>query len=355
MTHQGLLVVSSPNKRYYGESRGNTGANPYHEHEFEPEEFERELARVFSNVRLMLQNRAESFAFHSPKLIWPAEARIDGNGGKPEDAHFLIALCSFGPLPEPRSFVYVPRAANVLREREQHIQLLEQSLAESRNDRDTLLALHRALNEEVEARNRWAQQLNDDLQATRQRVAQLQDEVAKLTEGYEKKIAELEEANRAKTAWALDTEARLMKELLARGEELVKCVGLLDAAEATVVERTEWAQRVESQRAQLAGQARDGTLLPLGEAGPERRARPRNRAALRSRTSEKAPHHCLAADQVASAPAALALSADRCGARHGDRGLGRRFGRPATPRTLAAGLEHSGQRCHSQLERPGPA
>ena len=46
----------------------------------------------------------------------------------PPDAHFLIGLCSFGPLPDPTSFVYVPNAANLLREREQHVQLLEQQL-----------------------------------------------------------------------------------------------------------------------------------------------------------------------------------------------------------------------------------
>ncbi len=258
LTHQGLFVVSSPNKRYYAESRATSGANPYHEHEFEPDEFTSELERVFSNVRLLVENRAESIAFHSPKMIWPAEARIDGGGGKAEEAHFLIGLCSFGPLPEPRAFVYVPKAANLLREREQHIQLLNEELqrtktwlTETQGERDQLLSLHRALKNELEARNRWADELDTQLKATGQRVVKLQEELASLAAGYEAKLGELEAENRAKTAWALETEARLAEELTARGKELAECVRLLDAAEATVVERTEWAQRLEKERNEL--------------------------------------------------------------------------------------------------------
>jgi SAM-dependent methyltransferase len=259
LTHQGLFVVSSPNKSYYAESRAATGANPYHQHEFEPAEFVSELERVFSNVRLMLQNRSEAFAFHSPKLMWPAQARIDGSAGNPEQAHFLIGLCSFGPLPEPRSFVYVPKATNLLREREQHIQLLDHELArakqwlsETQAERDNLLALHRELKEELETRNRWAEKLDADLTAAGRRIVQLQEELPAQAAGYERKIAELEQENRAKTQWALETEARLTAELTAKCNELAECVRLLETAEATVVERTLWAQRVESQREELA-------------------------------------------------------------------------------------------------------
>jgi SAM-dependent methyltransferase len=132
LTHHGLFIVSSPNRKYYAESRAKTGPNPYHVHEFEAREFVEELSGVFQNVRLVLQNRIESFAFHPASSFWPAEARIDGGGGNAEDSHFLIGLCSFGPLPEPTSFVYVPRAANLLREREQHVQLLEQQLIQTK-------------------------------------------------------------------------------------------------------------------------------------------------------------------------------------------------------------------------------
>jgi len=266
LTHQGLFIVSSPNKKYYAESRGKTGPNPFHEHEFEAAEFERELTGVFSNVRLLLQNRAEAFAFHPPRGIWPAEARVDGGGGTPEQAHFLIGLCSFGPLPEPRSFVYVPKVANMLREREQHILLLQQELfrakqwlSETQGERNTLIELHRKQKDELETRNRWAQQLSAELEASGQRIVDLQNAFAAeqqaaiaLAGAYEAKVRELQEENREKTAWALDTEARLTQELRAKCDELAECVRLLETAENTMEERTLWAQRAERQREELA-------------------------------------------------------------------------------------------------------
>ena len=36
---RGQFIVSTPNKLYYTESRGATGANPFHVHEFDFEEF----------------------------------------------------------------------------------------------------------------------------------------------------------------------------------------------------------------------------------------------------------------------------------------------------------------------------
>jgi ubiquinone/menaquinone biosynthesis C-methylase UbiE len=258
LTHHGLFIVSSPNKKYYAESRAKTGPNPYHVHEFEAREFVEELSGVFQNVRLVLQNRIESFAFHPAASFWPAEARIDGGGGAAEDAHFLIGLCSFGPLPEPTSFVYVPRAANLLREREQHVQLLEQQLidtkkwlSDTQTERDSLLDLFRKQKEELDDRTHWAQRLSAELEASGQRIVELQNELDAVTSGYEARVNELETDNRAKTEWALATEARFMKELEARGRELAECVRLLQTAESTVEERTLWAQRVEAQREKL--------------------------------------------------------------------------------------------------------
>jgi ubiquinone/menaquinone biosynthesis C-methylase UbiE len=279
LKHQGLLIVSSPNRLYYSESRAQTGPNPYHEHEFEPEEFVSEIEKTFSNVRLLLQNRVESFAFHSENGREPAEIRID-RAGKASDAHFLIALCSFGPLPERRSFIYVPTAANMLREREQHIQLLDGQLAEKRVEFTSLLELHRALKEELEASNQWASSLRTQLEAAGQRIVSLQNELDASTTGYEAKVLELEEENRVKTAWALETEARYTKELAAKCDELAECVRLLESAEQTIVERTLWAQRTEAQREKLAavlGMAQASRWIRLGRKmglGPNLDAKP---------------------------------------------------------------------------------
>jgi ubiquinone/menaquinone biosynthesis C-methylase UbiE len=248
LTREGLLVISSPNKRYYSETRAATGPNPFHEHEFEAQEFVRELERVFANVRLLLQNRVESFAFHPAVSFWPAEARIDGGGGSAEDAHFFIGMCSATALPDPKSFVYVPKAANILRERELHVEALQQQLAQIKADREALLEIHRGQTRELEERNRWAQSLDSDLKAARERIAALQHEAAELAAGYQAQFAKMEHQDQVKTEWARKAAA----ELEAKCQELAHCVGLLDTAEATVRERTLWAQTAESQRAELA-------------------------------------------------------------------------------------------------------
>jgi ubiquinone/menaquinone biosynthesis C-methylase UbiE len=261
LTPQGLFIVSSPNKAYYTESRAKSGPNPFHEHEFEADEFVSELSRVFSNVRLLLQNRVESFAFHPAKTFWPADVRIDGGGGSAADANFLIGMCSFGELPDPQSFIYVPKAANMLREREQHVQLLEQQLArtkkwlaEAQAERDSLLELYRQQTGELEERNRWAGKLSAEVQALGEVLTSERQESDALARGYEAKVSELEQENVARAEWAVATEARLSKEIEEKGRELVECLRLLEAAEATVVERTVWAQREAALRAEMAAQ-----------------------------------------------------------------------------------------------------
>jgi SAM-dependent methyltransferase len=264
LMREGLLIISSPNKRYYGETRAATGPNPYHDHEFEAAEFVRELERVFPTVRLLLQNRVESFAFHPPVSFWPAEARIDGGGGSAEDAHFFVALCSRGQLPEPKSFVYVPKAANMLRERELHVEALERQLADIKSDRDALLKVFRQQTQELEERNEWAHGLDADLKAARERIVELQNEATELAEGYRAQVAHLEHEDQVKTQWARKVSA----ELEAKCQELAHCVGLLDAAEASVQERTQWAQTAEAQRAELAAKIemiRASRWLKLGQ------------------------------------------------------------------------------------------
>lgn len=250
LTREGLFIVSSPNKRYYAQTRAESGPNPFHEHEFEAAEFVGELERVFPNVQLLLQNRVESFAFHPAVSFWPAEARIDGGAGTAEDAHFFIALCSRGALPEPKSFVYVPRAANMLRERELHVDALERQLAAIKADRNALLDLFRKQTQELEERNQWAQHLNANLQAAGDRIVTLQNEAAELAAGFRAQLDRMQQEDQIKTDWARKVSA----ELEAKCQELAHCVELLDNAEATVRERTVWAQTAETARAQLAAQ-----------------------------------------------------------------------------------------------------
>jgi SAM-dependent methyltransferase len=261
----GLFLVSTPNKLYYAESRGQSGDNPFHVHEFEFAEFQTELHKVFAEAGMLLQNHVEGVAFANPDN--PVfKSKVNADGVKPEDSHFFLAVCSTEPLPALDGFCWIPGTGNILREREHHIGLLsgevelktqwmarqKAELDERNREYDELLTNVRKLNEQVEERNRWAEAVSAEVEQRALRIAALQDELAReqanfagVAAGYEAKLAELEETNRAKTEWALETERRLTQEIQERSEELAQCVALLNRAEQTVIERTLWAQSLE--------------------------------------------------------------------------------------------------------------
>jgi ubiquinone/menaquinone biosynthesis C-methylase UbiE len=255
----GTFLVSTPNKLYYAESRANQGPNPFHTHEFEFAEFRDALAAVFPNVAILLQNRLESQAFYPHSSFVPIDAQLDSARGSPAEAHFFFALCSIDRVPEIRSFIYVPRAANLLREREQHIFLLQAELAKTKQwledaifDRQKLIEAYDELKTHLEGQNRWALQLDHDRKAGLERIAELQDlmqteqtKALEMAAAYQRTVDALEEENRRKTEWAMETEARLSAALAQKCDELAETVQLLDRAEATVVERTAWAQDLD--------------------------------------------------------------------------------------------------------------
>lgn len=255
----GTFLVSTPNKLYYAESRPTEGPNPFHAHEFEFEEFRDALSAVFPHVAILLQNPLESQAFYPHAIFVPVDAKLDTARGSPAEANFFVALCSIDCAPEVRSFIYVPRAANLLREREQHIFLLQAELSKTKewlqgviSDRQKLIEAQAELEKHLEGQNRWALQLDQDRKAALERIAELQDlmqaEQAKamdMAAAYQRTVDALEEENRLKTEWAIETEKRLSAALAAKCDELAETVRLLDQAEATVVERTTWAQDLD--------------------------------------------------------------------------------------------------------------
>ena len=231
----GILIVSTPNKRYYAETRAKSGPNPFHEHEFEFQEFQMALREFFPHVQILFQDRVEALAFYDGAQTHGTEAELARSSGDPETANFFIGICSCAPLPQLSSFLYVPRAANLLREREEHIRLLEQELTQVRT----------WLEETTSDRNHLQKQF--ELEQTR--ALQI--------------ITELHEETRRKTEWALDIDQRLT----AKCAELVETVGLLDRAEATVIERTDWARRLDTQLQETIAQlelVRKSRWLKLG-------------------------------------------------------------------------------------------
>ena len=242
----GVFVVSTPNKAVYAESREQSGPNPYHEHEFEFDEFTAALRTVFPHVVIVLQNHGECISFESIHSN-AAEVRIDG-ASKPADASFYIAVCSDTPIDVP-SFVYVPEAANLLRERETHIRRLEgelntknEWLDKARNEHASLVELHDVQTRELRASNEWARELNHKVTENGARILQLQEELqtqhregAQVASEYQARVDELERELQTRTAWAQDLERRA-----------AELTGLLDTAEATVIERTNWALSLQS-------------------------------------------------------------------------------------------------------------
>ncbi|MGA2435485.1 MAG: methyltransferase domain-containing protein [Bryobacteraceae bacterium] len=200
----GVLIISTPNKEYYEKSRVTVGPNPFHVHEFAIDEFHRELAGIFPHVLLFTENHVAAIGIElaaagtDPRLdlVRPQAANSDVPAA-PQVPHYVVAVCSAQPVPAPAPFLYVPRMANVLRERELHITRLEGWIDELKREKQDLVDRFRAQNAELEKSNAWASDLDRQL-----------------------------EANSA---------------------ELAKCAELLEQAERTVIERTAWAQRLDSE------------------------------------------------------------------------------------------------------------
>jgi SAM-dependent methyltransferase len=271
----GQLIVSTPNRLYYTESRGAHGVNPFHVHEFDFAEFQDALKAVFPHVSLFLENHVEGVAFQPFERGNTVEARVDAGETAADQSHFFLAVCAHRPQIGNPTFVYIPRSANVLREREHHIAALEQELAlknewwskaqadlaEFDREHQKLLAMFHAQKEELERSNQWADELNTRLGERDARIGELQDELARDQEnarqvvaGYNAKIAALEQENREKTQWAIDTDQRLTAEIQRLTGDLKNATAALQSAERDLEERTAWAMRLDKEKRQAEEQ-----------------------------------------------------------------------------------------------------
>jgi SAM-dependent methyltransferase len=261
LSPNGQFIVSTPNKLYYTESRGSEGANPFHVHEFEFEEFRDELRSVFPHVSMFLENHMEGVTFQPHEAGNTVEVRVDSAAPAPEEAHFFVAVCANRSQVGNPTFVYVPRAGNVLRERERHIDLLQQEISQKDDWLETakrelarLQQEHERQTGELNRSNLWAEDLNREVQARRARVAELQQELARdqqnareVAEGYAAKICDLERESQEKTQWAIDVETNLKADVASQTAELVRAMEALRHTEKELDERTAWARRLEAE------------------------------------------------------------------------------------------------------------
>ena len=213
---------------------------------------------------MFLENHVEGVSFQPHEPGNTVEVRVDGGEPAPDESHFFVAVCAHRPQVGNPTFVYVPRAANVLREREKHIALLEGELAKKNawleqalQEHQQLMERFRIQKEDLEKSNRWAQSLAADLQTREERVVQLQQELSeaqkealRMASEYDAKIAQLESDIAARTAWA----EKLNQEVQKQTADLVMAVDALHRTEKELEDRTGWALRLQQQAEELSGQ-----------------------------------------------------------------------------------------------------
>ena len=99
-----------------------------------------------------------------------ADLKLESGSPDADSAHFFVAVCAAEKQSGGSSFLYLPASANVLRERERHIERLEGEVAqktawltESQNKHQLLVMLHAEQKEKLEEANRWAGKSNAEL------------------------------------------------------------------------------------------------------------------------------------------------------------------------------------------------
>ena len=281
----GQFIVSTPNKAYYGESRGFQGENPFHVHEFEFAGIPRRAAQRISRTYVVVSRkpRGRRDLPPAPEAGNTVEVRVDPGDSAPEESHFFVAVCAHRPQLGNPTFVYIPRAGNVLRERERHIGLLERELVQkevwlesAKSELGALQGEHEKQTEELDKSNLWAEQLNTELAARRARVDELQSELAAeqdkaraMSEGYAAKVAALETDIREKLAVMerIDVETSLKADVAKQTAELVRAVEALHSTERELESRTAWARSLEAELNSVQSQValyRESRWVKLG-------------------------------------------------------------------------------------------
>jgi hypothetical protein len=120
----GIAIISTPNKAYYTESRGADGEKTRSTCTNSRPGIPLGTTLPCLNTSTSAAEPLRGIRVLSGATFLPVEARFDSSGGEETAVTSLSLSVLTGRVPDARSFVYVPRAANVLRERERHIVLL---------------------------------------------------------------------------------------------------------------------------------------------------------------------------------------------------------------------------------------
>ncbi len=231
LADDGLFLVSTPNKTYYGEARRCEGPNPFHVHEFEYEEFREALQAWFPHVRILAQNRVEAFSFLGEQSPAGGAATFAEAAHEVADAQYYMAVCGRQPI-SALSYVYVPHEGNLLRERERHIHLLEQELKTLAEEREVATAQLGQFESDLKSREHW--------------IAGLEQQVVDYKREREvaaAQLAQFESDLDERNKWI----ASLEQEILNHQGERDAALTALKATEQELEQRTGWAQSLDQQ------------------------------------------------------------------------------------------------------------
>ncbi len=224
----GVLLVSTPNRDYYAESRAQAGPNPFHVREFDRREFTSALEAAFPHVALWTQNHVEGLGF-LPARGGSDTGVLDAPDERdPDNAYFFVTARAAGcPVACTEALLTCPVSGNLLREREHHVALLEGELAQKtawlrqlEETHETLNQAHRELIAEQDEHNAWAARLNEELKQAGERNL-----------GLEREAAE-------RLAWVRDLEAQI-----ARGRDEIERLDRENTdLRVAFEERTRWGE-----------------------------------------------------------------------------------------------------------------
>lgn len=226
----GLTVISTPNRIFYSQESNQT--NPFHTREFDFREFYAFLKSVFSSVEVYFQNHVAGLIIGNPSLYRRVTTCLGEDAGDLEaTSNYFVAICTRGRKyqPAPGNFCLLPGTGNLLRERQQNIERLDEEVSKF----DSALT---RLQGEYEERTGWALQLDRQVKSRDQALLRLREEFEERRRFMEKALGELQSEFENRTRWAMELSSRLE----ARDKAL-------EELQSEFEDRTEWALRLDAE------------------------------------------------------------------------------------------------------------
>lgn len=181
----GVLIISTPNKRLYSDER--SFRNEFHLHEFYIEEFRDFLLSQFENVRFFGQRiLATSFLwdFDSPisarefEVVFELDPTLPTADKTPEiEPLYIIAVCSQGPIDGISQSFLVTDDQELTNEIDGAVSssVVRKVLADFEEERGRAQAVLNEWEAELQARARALQAADQEVQYLRRRVKELED------------------------------------------------------------------------------------------------------------------------------------------------------------------------------------